>query len=158
MMIKQLGTPEYTGFWRWLVHPKTGLSISLLNLSLAFFVMFAGIAELKAVPPKWSHLGSRTVNHTADRDEIMVTRSEGTFNAIKLKVKHKAVRFKDMKVHFAKGSPQDVKIANNIPAGGETRVIDIKGKDRVIKKVVFWYTTASPGKGKRAVVELFGRR
>jgi hypothetical protein len=42
-----------------------------------------------------------------------------------------------------------------IPAGGESRVIDVEGYDRVISRVDFRYDAKSAGR--RAVVRLFGR-
>ena len=106
---------------------------------------------------KWVKLGERTVNHTVDRDEIVVSAKKGVFRKIKLKVKRRKVTFRDVKVHFANGDVQDVTLRREIPAGGETRAIDLEGKNRVIKKVVFWYNTTSV-RGKRAKVQLLGER
>ncbi len=106
---------------------------------------------------KWVKLGERTVNHAVDRDEIVVSAKKGVFRKIKLKVKRRKVTFRSVKVHFANGAVQDVTLRRAIPAGGETRTIDLEGKDRVIKKVVFWYETTSV-QGKRAKVQLLGER
>lgn len=105
----------------------------------------------------WVQLGERTVNDRLDHDSIGVSGSRGDFEAIKLAVRGHAVHFVDVKVHFANGRTQDVSLRTNIPAGGESRVIDLEGKQRVISRVEFWYEAQSPGKGKRAVVRLFGR-
>ena len=45
-----------------------------------------------------------------------------------------------------------------IKAGGESRVIDLEGGHRVIKKVEFWYDAQTTRRGKKSVVRLFGRR
>ncbi len=108
--------------------------------------------------PKWTKLGTRTVNWSVDQDVIPVTGSQGSFNAIKITVDKAAVNFGDVKIHFKKGAPQDVKIKKKIPAGGETRVIEINGKNRIITKVTFWYTTAKPAPRGKAIVNLFGRK
>jgi hypothetical protein len=108
-------------------------------------------------PPLWEKLGQRKVNYKIDRDEIMVTARDGRFSAIKLKVKKGAVNMHKMTIHFGDGTIQQVNLKNRIPAGGETRVIDLKGnKKRVIRKVVFWYDTRNLA-NKKAVVELWGR-
>ncbi|MFQ5571420.1 MAG: hypothetical protein ACE5G0_17215 [Rhodothermales bacterium] len=104
----------------------------------------------------WDKLGERTVNHAVDRDEIKVTIKEGTFSKIKFKVKRAKVTFRDVKVHYANGGVQDVQLRRQIPAGGETRVIDLQGDERIITKVVFWYNTRRL-LGRRAIVELWGR-
>ena len=105
----------------------------------------------------WMKLGERTVNHTVDRDEIKVTIKEGVFKKIKLNVKRRKVTFRDVKVHYANGDVQDITLRREIPAGGETRVIDLEGNNRVITKVVFWYTTKRV-RGKRAEVALWSWR
>ncbi len=119
-------------------------------------LIFLFVTSAFIQPSKWEYLGKRTVNKTFDRDEIVVTGAKGTFNALKFKVKHRAITLYDMKVHYGNGSVEDIKIRLNIKAGGESRVIDLKGKNRIIKKVVFKYET-KPIKGKKAVIHLAGR-
>lgn len=124
---------------------------SLILIGCLFSLAFTPIQQT------WVKLGDRTVNHAVDRDEIKVTIKDGVFKKIKLKVKHRKVTFRDVKVHFANGDVQDVKLRRQIPAGGETRVIDLEGNNRVITKVVFWYSTSRVW-GKRAEVALWGWR
>lgn len=114
-------------------------------------------AQALAQPPVWKLLGKRTVKLSTDRDVIHVGADEGTFRSIKLKVRKSGVRFKDMKVHFSNGDVFDVKIRKLIPAGGETRVIDLPGVNRNIKKVVFWYESTERTSLK-ASVRLWGKR
>ena len=106
--------------------------------------------------PGWTLLGERTVNHAVDRDEIRVGARDGTFRRIKLLVRRRAVTFRDVRVHYANGGVEDVVLRRQIPAGGETRAIDLRGRDRVIEKVVFFYNTG-PRRGQRAVVKLYGQ-
>lgn len=108
-------------------------------------------------PPKWQKLGQRKVNRSLDRDEILVTARDGRFSKLRLGVKNSGINMHKMVVHFANGSKQDINLRNNIAAGGTTRVIDISGGRRVIKKVVFWYDTKRIINNK-AIVELWGRR
>ncbi len=123
----------------------TSVSLIILLLSSAF-----------VPPPRWETLGLRKVNKTYDRDEIVVTGVEGSFNALKFKVQYRAITMYDMKVHYRNGSVEDIKLRLHVPAGGESRVIDLRGGNRVIKKVVFRYETTAD-RGKRAELRLFGR-
>ncbi len=108
-------------------------------------------------PPRWEKLGQRKVNYSLDRDEIMVTALDGRFSAVKLMVKKGGINMHKMVIHFGDGTKQQVNLKNKIPAGGATRVIQLKGqKKRVIRKVVFWYDTKNLA-NKRATVELWGR-
>lgn len=124
------------------------LLLLLAGLSLA-------CASSSAVPG-WALLGSRTVGDAVDRDEIRVGPRDGTFRRIKLLVRHRAVTLYDVKVHYAGGGVQDVRVQRQIPAGGETRAIDLNGGARVIEKVVFTYRTTR-GRGPQAVVQLYAR-
>lgn len=104
---------------------------------------------------KWEKLGERKINRKLDRDEIFVTAREGRFSKIKIGVKESAINMHRCVIHFANGSTQEVNIRKNIPAGGTTRVIDINGGKRVIKKIVFWYDTK--GLQNKARVVVWGR-
>ena len=75
----------------------------------------------------------------------------------KLEVLDRAVQFRFMKLHFANGETQNVELRDVIPAGGESRVIDVEGVgDRVIRTVEFSYDAQSLG-GKKARVRVFGK-
>ena len=127
------------------------------SLLLALFaVLTLACSGSQPVAGDWDYLGSRKVNHAVDRDEIVVTAKDGTFTKIKLLVRDRQVTFRDVKVHYANGDVQDIKLRSKVPAGGETRVIDLHGNNRVIRKVVFWYNT-SRVRGKRATVQLFAK-
>jgi hypothetical protein len=103
----------------------------------------------------WVLLGERTVDHRVDHDEIVVTRREGDFKRIELRVQGAPVHFNRVSVHYANGSVQDIDMRDDINAGGETRAIDLNGKERVIERVVFNYRTEDI-RDQRAVVQLWG--
>ncbi|MEZ4920244.1 MAG: DUF2541 family protein [Saprospiraceae bacterium] len=104
----------------------------------------------------WEHLGSRKVNYKVDRDEILVTAAEGRFTKLKFKAEGAPINMHKMKVVFRNGQSQEIALRNNIPAGGESRVIDLQGNRRIIQKVVFWYDTKNFA-GKRATLHLWGK-
>lgn len=105
---------------------------------------------------QWQYLGERTVNHRAEKDTIRVGAKDGTFRRIKLQVKKSPIHLMDLKIHFANGDVQDVAIRNLIKAGGETRTIDLNGKQRVITKVTLRYRSLNAKKGK-SKVRLFAK-
>lgn len=105
----------------------------------------------------WVFLGERTVNKSLDRDEILVTAKRGEFNKLKFKVKRAAVEFHKVVVVYGNGERMEVEMRSKIKPGSETRAIDLRATDRVIKKVIFYYDTDSITK-KRGVVRLFGMR
>ena len=105
----------------------------------------------------WELLGTRTVTDWADHDVIAVTAAKGTFRRLQVQVEGRAVQFREMKIHFANGETQNVELRDVIPAGGESRIIDVEGPgDRVIRSIEFRYDAQSLG-GKRAVVKVYGK-
>lgn len=123
---------------------------ALLRMSQA-----ASPAEM-ARPPRWEQLGMKKVNYRVDYDEIRITASEGGFTAVKLRVLQAPINMRRMVIHFGNGETQEVILKNNFPRGGESRVIDLKGGKRIIKKVVFWYDSKNLARN-RATIQLWGR-
>lgn len=109
-----------------------------------------------AAPPRWEKLGERKVNYGLDRDEIIVTASEGRFTALKFKVEKGGINLHKVVVHFGNGSTEELELRNEIPGGGESRVLDLPGNKRIIQKVVFWYDTKNFA-NQKAHLELWGR-
>jgi hypothetical protein len=105
----------------------------------------------------WVHLGSSKVHGHNDYDEIWVTAARGDFSAIKLFVENEGIQFERVVVHFANGGQEAMELRDFIPAGGETRVMDLPGRDRIIRRVVFHYKSNAMTKKKGKVV-LYGRR
>jgi len=120
-----------------------------------FLVIFFSLTTVSA--QSWTELGSAKVHGHTDHDEIWVTNSRGDFKAIKLFVKNEGIDFDRVVVHFGNGGQDVMNVKNFIPAGGETRVMDLAGGDRVIKKVVFFYKSNAMTSTKAKVV-LYGRR
>jgi hypothetical protein len=106
---------------------------------------------------EWVLLGQRAVSDRADHDVIPVTARRGDFKSIKLTVQRAGVDFRRVVVHYGNGGTQEIELRHTIPAGSESRVIDLDGPDRVINRVEFWYD-ANTIRGRRAVVRLLGLR
>lgn len=123
---------------------------------LIFGVCFLSLACVTTTPlDNWIFLGERTVDHRVERDEIRLSVRDGTFRRIKLKVIRSGITFRAVRVHYANGGVEHIDLRNAIPAGGETRAIDLNGQNRVIEKVVFFYNTRRV-RGDKAVVQLYG--
>ncbi|WP_235296396.1 DUF2541 family protein [Portibacter marinus] len=125
-----------------------------LNVIFAFFLA-SSLMSFSPQNIRWDFLGQRTVNYKLDRDEIVVTAKEGSFRKIKLQVKKAPVEFRKVIVHYRNGNKETIEIRNHIPAGGETRTIDLNGKNRIISKVVFYYNSELKVR-RKGVVKLYG--
>ena len=134
-----------------------------MALMAVFSIFFLGSAFTAPVTTtsslgigRWEKLGQKTVNYGLDRDEIIVTAREGSFTALKLKVKNSGINFHRCVVHFRNGQTQAVNINQTIRPGQETGVLNLDGNRRIISKVVFWYDTKNFAR-RRGTVALWGR-
>ncbi len=125
-----------------------GLAVGLMS--------FATPEKNKLQKHKWEKLGQKVVNIKGDHDVIPVTIKEGTFKALKFKVLKAPIHLLNIKVHYANGTVDNFKINKRFPKGSESRVLDLPGNKRIIKKITFNYKTIPNGNG-RALVVAWGR-
>ena len=128
---------------------------SILIPVITFFMLSGYVIPVNA--QSWAFLGSSKVHGGVDHDEIWVTGAKGDFKAIKLMVENEGIDFDRVVVHFANGIKEEMILRNFIPAGGETRVMDLPGRDRIIRKVDFFYKSNADTK-RKGKVSLYGRR
>jgi hypothetical protein len=105
---------------------------------------------------RWDKLGERWVDGAVDRDAIHVGRDDGRYRRIKLVVEHSAVELFDVVVVFGDGTSFSPGTRMAFGQGTTSRLIDLPGGDRVIRRVEFRYGNL-PGGG-RAQVEVWAVR
>jgi hypothetical protein len=127
-----------------------------IKLLLAACVAFAAMSFTTLEMGPWELLGARKIDYKLDRDEIMVTRAEGAFTAIQLRIKRSPINMHKLAVHYGNGEVDEIELRETFRAGTESRVIDLPGNKRIIKKVVLWYDTKNLAND-RGVVELWGK-
>ena len=124
-------------------------------------VMAAALMAALAMPVPaaaqsgWMGIGRREVSDSVDRDTIRA-RGNAQYRQIMICVEQAPVRFHDVNVRYRNGRTQDVRLRSLIRAGGCTRFIDLRGRERDIDAVDFTYEAASLGR-QRARVELYAR-
>lgn len=119
--------------------------------------LMAAIGGASAAENDWVFLGERTVSWVVDTDNIVVTASEGMFDHLLFKVKGNDIEMLDMRVVYGNGGHDDIPLRFHIRRGGESRVIDLRGRNRVIRRVEFTYRRHLDGDGP-AIVQLWGQR
>jgi hypothetical protein len=103
----------------------------------------------------WQKIGETTVNFNTDRDEITVNGAD-KFAAIKFKVMDEPIYLTSLEAYFDDGNKQDINVNFPVKPQGESRVIELDGGERDLKKIVFVYKTIANRKDLEAHVEVWG--
>ncbi|MCD0472088.1 hypothetical protein [Flavobacterium sp. JAS] len=99
----------------------------------------------------WRVLGTVHAKHTADHDALNVPGPHDYYRRIKFKVTDSPLNMQRIVVCYDDGAPENINTRFNIPKGGESRVIDLKGGKRKLKSIEFWYDTQGFLNGKADV-------
>lgn len=103
----------------------------------------------------WNRLGERMVTGGSDHDTIAVGAVEGTFTRVMLRVEHSALELFDITITFGDGTTWSPGTRLIFAEDTVSRIIDLPGGARVIRRVDFHYSNL-PGGG-RAQLELWAR-
>ena len=99
----------------------------------------------------WDKLGERKVNTKADRDTISIgKRKRERYRAVAIVVEKSAIEMFDMVITFGDGTTFSPNVRWVFDAGTSSRVIDLPGDARAIRKIEFRYGNL-PGGGKAKV-------
>lgn len=126
---------------------------ALITGVILFFSILLGSFEADA---QWVSIGKKKVTYGPDYDEMIVTSVRGDFKAIKIRVTKAAVNMHRCVIVFGNGTKQEVQLRKYFAPRTESRVIDLNGRDRVIKKIKFWYDTKNRAP-KRGTVTVFAK-
>ena len=87
----------------------------------------------------WVELGCQKVSFRAERDVVRVGRREGRFTAIRLFARGGDVEMLDLKVIYANGEPDDIRVRHILERGERTRPLDLRGRERSIDRIELVY-------------------
>ena len=108
----------------------------LVAFPMMILLLIAAVSFSPVQKGEWTKLGSRTVDLAGDHDEIKVGVFDGTFTKVRFKVMKAPIHVASVKIVFGNGESKKVKIDKNFKVGTFSKVIDLPGNKRVIKKVV----------------------
>ena len=136
----------------------------LLTISISCIVTTNGNSQTVVSTPRagmvgeWRYLGTVNARFTADHDAIVVQGPYDFFRKIKFKVTGAPINLVRLIVTYDDGGlPEKIDTRFTIPAGGESRVIDLAGNRRKIRSIEFWYDTKGVLQG-RANVSVVGQK
>lgn len=135
----------------------TKISNSRLLFTVTLTLLLGSYSSIQAQNSlTWDQLGTKVVDWTLDRDVVTATSKE-TYSALKIKVNNGTVNIHKVTVHFANGDTQDIKLPDELNKTNDGQLLDLKGNQRVIEKITFWYDTKNSSKDK-AVVEVWAKK
>lgn len=133
---------------------KNSLWVCAFLMALVTFTSCGGSRRVLGIEEGWEILGEQKVNFVRDKDEI-IPRSRNEFIAIRFLVENRDIRLSDLKVQFANGDKLEPNVDVVIPAGQNSRIIELAREGRAIDKITFRYrTTGNVLKGRSRVVVL----
>jgi len=133
--------------------------INTLKTIILIILLLSAIAFSPNILSKgnWVLIGTTHASHNADHDFIALTGPGDNFRKLKFKVTDAPLNLNKMVVTYDNGAPDNIEVRQEIPKGGESRVIDLKGGKRSLKRIDFWYDTKGLLNGK-ADVTIFGMK
>lgn len=135
---------------------KKTIKIALLTIIGSISLSHAqSPAVISSDKTGWHKIGETTVNFKRDRDEIKIIGAD-RFSAIQFKVEDAPIDLISLEVYYESGDKQDIAVNSPIPARGQSRVIDLNGRERRLDKIVFVYKTLPNRKDEKAEVEIWG--
>ena len=130
--------------------------LKIVLFLLAFTPLSISTAQ-NAARADWRFMADKWVNYGVDRDVIVFGDLKDDFRQIKIRITDAPLRMYDMKIYFYNGDVQDVALKSLFRQGDESRVIDLNGGMRHLRKIEFWYETKGVLRGK-ARVAVWGKR
>lgn len=97
----------------------------------------------------WVKLGTKTVSPGVDSDELDITETKESFHRLKFKVSKAPVYIRNVRIIYNDNTSESHIITRHFQKGDASRVLDLVGYERLIKKVIFSYRRRNSGQ-KRA--------
>ncbi|MFN8336097.1 MAG: hypothetical protein U0U09_13290 [Cyclobacteriaceae bacterium] len=134
------------------------LRILFVGMTMIAAVMYARAvyAQTSSGPEDWQMLGTHVVDYTLDYDVIPVTYKKGTFTTLKFRVTDGNINMHRCMITYENGDKQEIEIKHQFTANSE-KVVDLKGNNRIIEKITFWYDTKNAS-ARKAVIEAWGKK
>ena len=121
------------------LNPSTRITLIAAMLMAALTVLALAPAPAAAADDAdkdWKVLGDAQIEKKGGTAEIKVGGEEGLVKRIKFEVRGTDVEFKKVTITYENGDPEQVDIRDKVRRGGKSRTMDLKGGNRVIKKVL----------------------
>lgn len=113
--------------------------------------------ENRSAPAGWDRIATRNVSFRADHDAVVAI-GQGQFRALRIDVEDATIEMYEIKVTFADGSVFSPQTRVLFRADSRSRVIDLPGASRTIRRIDFRYRSVDRRPVGTATVQVYGRR
>ena len=134
-----------------------GLKFSLFIFLAAISFSCGSTRNSIAVEEGWELLGETKAGFIRETDVINVN-SRNQFTAIRFKVEGAAIKPSELGVYFESGDKLSPAVDESIPAGQESRLIELAADGRTITKIEIKYRTVGSIVKRKANILIFGKR
>jgi hypothetical protein len=106
----------------------------------------------------WHKIAETKVNFEKEKDEVAVLIAD-RFAGLAFHITDATIELFDLEIYFEDGTMKTVKVGDHIKtAGGWSRIIDLPGSEKNIKKIAFTYKTLKNSANEKAHVEIWGKK
>jgi hypothetical protein len=112
--------------------------------------------SLTTADAKPTPLGTKEVNFLAESDVILVGLREGRFSKLLFEVEKNDLEMFRVVVTYGNGVDDTIPVRHIFREGSRSRLIDLPGGKRIIRKIVFFYKTVGAAREGRALIRVFG--
>jgi hypothetical protein len=121
----------------------------------ASLLLYGGLS-LTAADAKPTLLGAKEVTFLVESDVILVGLREGAFSKLLLEVEKNDLEIFRVVITCGNGADDTIQVRHIFREGSRSRLIDLRGGKRIIRKIVFFFKTVGPARVGRALVKVYG--
>ena len=137
--------------------------LSFFMLLMTTIVLMPAVATYAAnTPPRnlfnsgWEKLAETKINREQNRHEMFISAENRPFTAVKIRSVQGGLNLHRCIFRYKSGETLTVEMRNDLPAGTDSRTIQLPGKKDVVVSVECFYDTKNYG-DQKASIELWGR-
>jgi hypothetical protein len=106
---------------------------------------------------EWVLLGEQRVQFPGDRDRIKLSRRDGRFDAIAIRVRGGDIRLFSLRVTYGNGQTEELAFNEIVRSNDRTRPIPLRGEGRFLQEIDMRYGAPPTALLRQPEVQVFGR-
>ena len=125
--------------------------LAVMAVLMALAAQGLAAADLKPVL-----LGEKEVSFRVERDDLVVGLKEGLFSRLMFEVEKNDLEMIKVQVTYGNGKSDVIPLRHFFKEDSRSRIIDLPGGKRIIRRITFFYKTTGQLVEGRAVIKVYG--